>query len=59
MRLWNLAHAVRGGRERYFIHPHAQVNGLMAEAGFANAHEGGIRAWRVVLYRRASIARNA
>jgi magnesium-protoporphyrin O-methyltransferase len=53
MRIWNLAHAVRRSRARYFIHRHAEVNRLMAEAGFANAHDGGTREWRVVLYRHA------
>jgi SAM-dependent methyltransferase len=53
MRIWNLKHAVRRSRARYFIHRHVQVNRLMAELGFANAHEGGTRDWRVVLYGRA------
>jgi len=52
MGFWNLAQAVRRSRVRYFIHRHAEVNRLMAEAGFANAHEGGTREWRVVVYRR-------
>jgi magnesium-protoporphyrin O-methyltransferase len=53
MRLWNLSHAVRRSRARYFIHRHAEVNRLMAELGFKNAHDGGTREWRVVLYRHA------
>jgi magnesium-protoporphyrin O-methyltransferase len=53
MRLYNLVHAVRRTGSRYFIYRHAQVNRLMADAGFTNVHEGGIRMWRVVLYRRA------
>jgi magnesium-protoporphyrin O-methyltransferase len=53
MRLWNVAHAVRRSQARYFIHRHAQVSGLMDQAGFKNAYEGGTREWRVVLYRRA------
>lgn len=53
MRLHNLAHALRRSPfSRYFIHRHVQVNRLMAEAGFVNAHEGGTRGWRVDLYRR-------
>jgi 2-polyprenyl-3-methyl-5-hydroxy-6-metoxy-1,4-benzoquinol methylase len=52
MRLFNLAHVVLRSPDRYFIYRHAQVNRLMTEAGFVNAHEGGIRRWRVVLYRR-------
>jgi SAM-dependent methyltransferase len=54
MRLYNLAHAMRRSRSRYFIHRHARVNRLMAETGFTNVHEGGTREWRVVLYRRAA-----
>jgi SAM-dependent methyltransferase len=53
MRLWNLSHAVRRSRARYFIHRHAEVNRLMVELGFAKAHDGGTREWRVVLYRHA------
>ncbi len=52
MRLFNLAHVLLRSPDRYFIYRHAQVNRLMTEAGFVNAHEGGTRAWRVVLYRR-------
>jgi magnesium-protoporphyrin O-methyltransferase len=53
MRIWNVAQALRRSRARYFIHRHAVVNRLMAEAGFENAHDGGTREWRVVLYRHA------
>lgn len=53
MRLWNLGHALRGSPARYFIYRHAQVNRLMAGAGYGIAHLGGTRGWRVVLYRRA------
>jgi magnesium-protoporphyrin O-methyltransferase len=52
MHIWNLTHAIRRSRARYFIHRHVEVNRLMAEAGYRIAHEGGIRVWRVVLYRR-------
>lgn len=37
---------------RYFIHRHRDVNRLMAAASYRNVYEGGIRPWRVVLYRR-------
>jgi len=57
MRLYNLAHAVRRSPARYFIHRHAQVERWMAGAGYQNAHEGGIRRWRVDLYRRSVAAR--
>lgn len=50
--LYNTAHAVRRSGAHYFIHRHAQVDRLMAEAGLANAYDGGTRSWRVVLYQR-------
>jgi magnesium-protoporphyrin O-methyltransferase len=53
IRIWNLAHVVRRSPARYFIHRHAEVNRLMAELGFENAHNGGTREWRVVVYRNA------
>ena len=52
MRLWNLAQAARRSRARYFIHRHTVLNRLMAGTGYANVHEGGIREWRVVIFRR-------
>jgi magnesium-protoporphyrin O-methyltransferase len=52
MQLFNVTHALRRSPARYFIHRHPQVERLMAEAGYVNAHEGGTRGWRVVLYRR-------
>lgn len=51
MRWFNLKHALRRRPDRYFIHRHARVNRLMADAGYRNVHEGGTRRWRVVLYR--------
>ena len=54
MRLYNLVQAVRRFPARYFIHRHEQVEGWMAAHGYQNVHEGGIRVWRVVLYRRAA-----
>ncbi len=54
MRLFNLAQVLRRNPARYFIHRHTQVEGWMAGAGYANIHEGGIRVWRVVLYRSAA-----
>jgi SAM-dependent methyltransferase len=56
MRLHNLWQAVRRSPARYFIHRHAQLERWMAGAGYRNVHEGGIRVWRVVLYRRADAA---
>ena len=52
MRLANATYWVRRIPGRYFVHRHTDVNRLMAEVGFCNVHEGGIRPWRVVLYRR-------
>ena len=54
MRLYNLWQVVRRSPSRYFIHRHAEVERWMARAGYRNAHEGGIRPWRVVLYRRTA-----
>jgi tRNA1(Val) A37 N6-methylase TrmN6 len=56
MRLYNLAHALRRSPARYFIHRHTQLERFMKAAGYENAHEGGIRVWRVVLYRRLAAA---
>ena len=56
MRLFNLAHAIRRSPARYFVHRHAQLERWMTAAGYGNAHEGGMRVWRVVLYRRSSAA---
>ena len=52
MRLANATYWARRISARYFVHRHVEVNRLMADAGYANVHEGGIRPWRVVLYRR-------
>jgi magnesium-protoporphyrin O-methyltransferase len=56
MRLYNLWSALRRSPARYFIHRHAQLQRWMAAAGYTNIHEGGIRVWRVVLYRRSEAA---
>ena len=52
MRLYNLWSAIRRSPARYFVHRHAHMERWMAGAGYRNVHEGGIRIWRVVLYRR-------
>jgi magnesium-protoporphyrin O-methyltransferase len=54
MRLYNLAQVVRRSPARYFVHRHAQLERWMEAADYQNAHEGGIRVWRVVMYRRQS-----
>lgn len=53
-RLYNLVHVVRRSPARYFIHWHRQVESWMAGNGYRNIHEGGIRVWRVVVYRDAA-----
>jgi len=57
MRLFNLAHAIRRDPARYFIHRQAHVERWMTAAGFQDAHDGGTREWRVVLYRRSAAMR--
>ncbi len=52
MRLYNRWQRLRGGSGRYFVHRHADLERWMAGAGYRNVHEGGIRRWRVALYRR-------
>ena len=54
MRLYNLVHAVRRSPARYYIHRHAQVERFMADARYESAHQGGVPAWRVALYRRST-----
>ena len=52
MWLYNIAHAIRRSPARYFIHRQAELDRLMSANGFVNAHDGGIRRWRVLVYRR-------
>lgn len=54
MRLYNLIQALRRNPARYFVYRHARLQRWMQEAGYRNVHEGGIRPWRVVVYRRAA-----
>jgi SAM-dependent methyltransferase len=56
MRLYNVIQALRRNPARYFVHRHAQLQRWMQDAGYRNVHEGGIRAWRVVVYRRTAMA---
>ena len=53
MRAYNVVATVRRSPGRYFIHRHAPLERWMSAAGYRNVHEGGIRPWRVVLYRRS------
>jgi magnesium-protoporphyrin O-methyltransferase len=56
MRLYNLWQFARRDPARYFVHRHGQLERYMARAGYLTAHEGGMRVWRVVLYRRSPVA---
>ena len=51
---YNLVEALRRSPGYYYIHRHAELNRLMAAAGYRNVHEGGHKPWRVVLYRRSA-----
>jgi magnesium-protoporphyrin O-methyltransferase len=53
MWLYNLVHAVRRSPARYFAYRHSQLRSLMTAAGYAEIHDGGSAAWRVVLFVRA------
>lgn len=55
MRLYNVVQAVRGNPARYFVHRHAHLQRWMRDGGYRNVHEGGIRPWRVVVYRRSAM----
>lgn len=53
MRLYNAIQVLRRNPARYFIHRHRRLQAWMQEAGYRPVHEGGIRPWRVVVYRPA------
>jgi magnesium-protoporphyrin O-methyltransferase len=55
MRLYNVIQALRRNPARYFVYRHRRLQRWMQEAGYRNVHEGGIRPWRVVVYRRALV----
>jgi magnesium-protoporphyrin O-methyltransferase len=52
MWLYNLVHALRRSPARYFAYRHSQLRSLMTAARYSEIHNGGIAAWRVVLYAR-------
>jgi magnesium-protoporphyrin O-methyltransferase len=52
MRVFNVAHLLARSPERYFSHRHGSVRGLLADAGYAEIHDGGSAAWRVSVHRR-------
>ncbi|HET7678261.1 MAG TPA: methyltransferase domain-containing protein [Candidatus Limnocylindrales bacterium] len=53
MWLYDVAQAMLRSPARYFVHRHSELERWMADAGYENVHEGGIRVWRVVLYQRS------
>jgi SAM-dependent methyltransferase len=53
MRVFNATHSLARSPARYVIHRHRTVRRLLAEAGYAEVHDGGSRAWRVSVYRGA------
>ena len=53
MRVWNARHVLRGSPERYFIHRHRTVRGLLSANGFVETHDGGSPTWRVCAYTRS------
>jgi SAM-dependent methyltransferase len=56
MRLYNLVHSLRRSAVGYFAYRHRDVRALMSEAGYAEIHDAGSPAWRVVLYRATASA---
>jgi len=54
MRLYNLWQAARRSPALYFIHRQTDLERWMADAGYRNTHEGGIRPWRVLVYERSA-----
>jgi 2-polyprenyl-3-methyl-5-hydroxy-6-metoxy-1,4-benzoquinol methylase len=54
MRAQNVLWALRRRPEHWYIHRHATVDRLMADAGYAVIHDGGSWLGRVVVYRRAT-----
>jgi magnesium-protoporphyrin O-methyltransferase len=54
MRTQNVLWALRRRPEHWYIHRHATVDRLMADAGYAVIHDGGSWLGRVVVYRRAT-----
>ncbi len=55
MQLNNVLNAVTRRPWRWYIHRRAEIDRLMAQAGFVACHRGGSRFWRVVLYRAGRI----
>ena len=56
MRFWNVVWTLRRFPDRWCIHRHREVDRVMDEAGYEVIHDGGTWNWRVVVYRRSSVA---
>lgn len=54
LRIENILHRLRGRAFRVYVHPHARVDALIAEAGLRPAGETHTSAWRIVLYERVA-----
>jgi SAM-dependent methyltransferase len=52
MRLYNAVQALRRSPARYFSYRRSQVTQVLAQAGYDEVYDGGIRRWRVAVYRR-------
>lgn len=52
MNLWNIRRRLQGLRDFYWIHTRREVEEWMRGAGYALIHDGGIRSWSVLVYRR-------
>ena len=51
-RAYNATRALVRSPARYFIYRHRTVRRLLAEAGYAEIHDGGSPVWRVSAFRR-------
>jgi magnesium-protoporphyrin O-methyltransferase len=56
MRLYNVRSSLLRLPDHYYIHRFARVDRLLRQEGYVGIHRGGIRRWRVVVYRRAEPA---
>ncbi|HET7684931.1 MAG TPA: methyltransferase domain-containing protein [Candidatus Limnocylindria bacterium] len=59
MLAYNVTHSLARSPARYFAHRHRTVRRLLAEAGYAEIHDGGSPAWRVAVYRAAKASKPA
>lgn len=52
MNLWNIRRKLQRLRDFYWIHRRPEVEQLLRRAGYSLIHDGGIRSWSVLVYRR-------